>query len=44
LTRRREAEANAAASEQKHTDALANLLTRHGIADPVVDDLKSQGE
>lgn len=30
--------ANIAASEQKHTDALANLLARHGIADPVVDD------
>jgi len=30
--------ANIAASEQKHTDALANLLARHGIPDPVVDD------
>jgi hypothetical protein len=30
--------ADIAASEQKHTDALASLLTRHGIADPVVDD------
>jgi len=30
--------ANIAASEQRHTDALANLLARHGIPDPVVDD------